>query len=145
MGDLLAVYGTLRRGGRLHDRLGTATGRAVVVGAATIAGDIYEVASHDRDPIVDISYPCLDAGGDGRVVVELYDIVDPSLWGELDELEGFDPDDLDNSEYHRRLVRVHDVLPSALDATTAWTYVYVLRAPDAARRIAGGDWINRHG
>lgn len=143
MGEIVAVYGTLRRGGSLHHRLGTAAGRAARVGTATVAGDIYEVAPLDGDRHADASYPCLRPGGASRVVVELYDVVDPHLLHELDELEGFDPDDLDNCEYHRVRVVLHDTAPPALGAPEAWTYIYVRGAPDPARRIAGGDWIAR--
>ena len=145
MADLVAVYGTLRRGAHLHHRLGTDDGRSVAVGTATIAGDLYEVAASDRDPNVRASYPCFHQGGAGRVVVELYDVLDTGLWRDLDELEGFDPDDLTNSEYHRRLVALHDVAPTVLAATDAWTYVYVRRQPDPTRHIASGDWIDHHG
>lgn len=143
MGELVAVYGTLRRDGSLHHRLCTAAGRAVAVGTATIAGDIYEVAPPDRDRHVGVSYPCLHPGGEARVVVELYDVVDRQLWHELDELEGFDPDDLDNCEYHRVRVALHDAAPTGLDVREAWTYVYASGAADPACRIAGGDWIAR--
>ena len=143
MGEIVAVYGTLRRGGSLHHRLGTAAGRAVAVGTATVAGDIYEVAPPDRDRHVGTSYPSFHPGGASRVVVELYDVVDPHLWHEVDELEGFDPDDLDNCEYHRVRVVLHDTAPTGLGAHEAWTYVYVRGAADPTRRIAGGDWIAR--
>ena len=140
VGEIVAVYGTLRRGGSLHHRLGTAAGRAVAVGTATVAGDIYEVAPLARDNHVRTSYPCFHPGGASRVVVELYDVVDPHLWHELDELEGFDPDDLDNCEYHRVRVMLHDTAPTALGAHEAWTYVYVRGAPDPARRVTTTRW-----
>ena len=145
MSDLVAVYGTLRRGGRLHLHLGVAARRSRAVGRARIAGDLYEVVPERRDAAVSLSYPCYYDGGDRRVVVELYEVIDTSLWDDLDELEGFLPHDPDSSEYHRRLVPLLDVHIDRIGGTTAidvaWTYVYVRSAPDPARHIASGDWI----
>ena len=141
MTELLAVYGTLRRGGRLHARLGSARGQTVYVGSAVILGHLYEVSADRRDDTVDVSYPCYYPGPSGHVVVDLYDVRDPTLWIELDELEGFHPDDLDQSEYHRRRVALLDVTPDDLEADQAWTYVYVGGLPDPARHIASGDWL----
>ena len=139
-GDLVAVYGTLRHGGRLHHVLGTASGRAVHVGDARIEGDLYEVAPELHAADVDTSYPCLH-DGTGRAVVEVYEVRDPLLWSDLDELEGFDPAAPDECEYHRRRVRLLDPRPDTLAARDAWTYVYVRAAPDPTRHIPGGDWI----
>lgn len=139
-GDLVAVYGTLRRGGRLHHVLGTAAGRAVLAGTGTVEGELYEVSPAFHQADVDTSYPCLHPGA-GRVVVEVYEVRDRALWDDLDELEGFDPHDLEGSEYHRCRVPVLDVRPPALAPCEAWTYVYVRTAPDPSRRIADGDWI----
>lgn len=144
MTELVAVYGTLRHGGRLHHQLGIEAGRARPAGRARIEGALYEVVPEHRDAGSSMSYPCYYEGGDGRVEVELYEVLDPSLWPDLDELEGFLPHDLERSEYHRRLVRLLDV--RGTDAaprpdTEAWTYVYVRTPPEPTRRIAGGDWI----
>jgi len=142
MTELVAVYGTLRRGGRLHHHLGVFAGRARAAGSALLAGDLYEVVPEHRDAGVAMSYPCYYEGGAGRVVVEIYEVLDPTLWTDLDELEGFFPHDLEGSEYHRRVVPLLDVNTEATDAyDTAWTYVYIQAAPDPARHIAGGDWI----
>lgn len=143
MGELLAAYGTLRRGGRLQARLGVERRRTTHVGMAVILGHLYEVRVDRRDHTVDVSYPCYYPGPSGHVVVDLYDVCDPTLWIELDELEGFNPDDLDRSEYHRRHVALLDVTPPGVGATKAWTYVYVGGPPDPTRHIASGDWIAR--
>ena len=116
-GDLLAVYGTLRHGGRLHHRLGTAARRALAVGTAWLAGDIYEVAPWHHAADVDTSYPCLHLGGPGRVLVELFAVHDAALWDELDELEGYDPARLDDCEYHRCRVPFLDAAPPDLGVT----------------------------
>ncbi len=142
MTELVAVYGTLRRGGRLHHHLGVSAGRARAVGCARLAGDLYEVVPERRDTGVAMSYPCYYEGGAGRVVVEIYEVLDPTLWTDLDQLEGFLPHDLERSEYHRRVVPLLDPHTDEFEAcATAWTYVYVRTAPDPARHIAGGDWI----
>jgi gamma-glutamylcyclotransferase (GGCT)/AIG2-like uncharacterized protein YtfP len=144
MTGVVAVYGTLRRGGRLHHHLGVQAGRARPVGRALLVGDLYEVVPERRDTDVEMPYPCYYEGGDGRVVVELYDVVDQSLWTDLDELEGFLPHDLASSEYHRRLVALHAAATDDAHAgiTAAWAYVYVRSPPDPARHIASGDWIS---
>ena len=139
-GEHVAVYGTLRTGGRLHHVLGTDAGRAVHVGTGRVAGALYEVAPAFHEADVDTSYPCLHPGP-GEVVVEVYEVRDRALWDDLDRLEGYDPDDLEDSEYHRRRVPVLDVRPASLAPCTAWTYVYVRTAPDPTRHIPGGDWI----
>ena len=138
---IVAVYGTLRHGGRLHHHMGTATHRSVAVGRARIVGDIYEVAPWHHAADVDTSYPCLHLGSTGRVVVDLFEVRDPTLWADLDELEGYDPTRLDDCEYHRRRVPLLEVAPADLGITEAWTYVYVRAAPDPERHVAGGDWI----
>lgn len=139
-GELVAVYGTLRPGGRLHHVLGTAAGRAVHAGAAQVEGDLYEVAPALHLADVDTSYPCLHPGT-GRVLVDVYEVRDASLWHDLDELEGYDPEAPDACEYHRRRVPLLDASPASLAGREAWTYVYVRAAPDPARRIPTGDWI----
>ena len=144
MHELVAVYGTLRQDGRLHHVMGVAGGRSRVLGTAMIDGALYEVAPDERDPGVGVSYPCLIVDEPGRVVAELYEIVDPTLLGELDELEGFDAAHPDDGEYHRRTVALHDPNPPHLECASAWAYVYVRRAPDPTRRIVGGDWIAHH-
>jgi gamma-glutamylcyclotransferase (GGCT)/AIG2-like uncharacterized protein YtfP len=142
MATHLAVYGTLRRGGRLHHHLGTAVQRARFAGTATVHGVLHEVAPAVRDTsVIDTSYPCLTVDAPGRVVVEVYEVLDPTLLAHLDAVEGYDPHDFAGSEYHRVRVPVHDVSPATPGIDEAWTYVYVLEPPDPARRIVGGDWI----
>jgi gamma-glutamylcyclotransferase (GGCT)/AIG2-like uncharacterized protein YtfP len=142
MATHLAVYGTLRRGGRLHHHLGTGAGRARYAGTGTVRGSLHEVAPAARDTsVLDTSYPCLTVGGAGRVMVELYEVLDPALLTHLDGVEGYDPHDLTGSEYHRVRVPVHEVSPAALGIEQAWIYVYARGAPDPTRRIDSGDWI----
>jgi gamma-glutamylcyclotransferase (GGCT)/AIG2-like uncharacterized protein YtfP len=144
MHALLAVYGTLRRGGRLHHHLGTAARRSRHVGTAKVRGTLHEVEPVERDAtVIDTSYPCLTLDPHGLVVVELYELLDPDLLADLDDLEGYLPDDLDACEYHRVRVPLVEVAPRSAPHLDAWTYVYVRTEPDPARHIAGGDWI-RH-
>lgn len=140
MATLLAVYGTLRRGGRLHHHLRTEAGHASFVGIGTIDGVLYEVADGARDEALgDFSYPCIRIDEPGAVVVELFDVHEPTLLDHLDEIEGYDPDDPAGSEYHRRLVPVRDVAIGA-GPVHAWVYVYLRAALDPARRLPHGDW-----
>jgi gamma-glutamylcyclotransferase (GGCT)/AIG2-like uncharacterized protein YtfP len=141
MPELLAVYGTLRRGGRLHAHLGTSHRRTRFVGMATITGHLYEVSPGWRDPGVGAGYPCFVPAPDGQVVVDVFEVLDATLWSELDDLEGVVPDDPTAGEYVRSRVALHDLSPSNLIEREAWTYVYVRTVPHRDQWIPGGDWI----
>ena len=162
-GFLVAVYGTLRVGGRLHHHLGPDLDRWAFVARAKIAGAMYEVADDSRDVRVGVTYPCFVANDLGLVVVDVVRILDESLLAELDELEGFDPTGTTVNEYTRRTIALHDVRmpgdpppatsekpsrrndapgqPPAAGLREAWIYEYVRHPVDPQRLVRGGDWI----
>src|SRR6266481_1043230 len=90
--DFLAVYGTLRRRS-IFNRLPLAVSRLHFVGYGRIRGRLFWQRA----------FPAL-VQDRGIVEVELFQIVDPSVWGDLDLYEGFDPINLGASLFIRRQV-----------------------------------------
>lgn len=121
-GDWIAFYGSLMRGLdafaelALEDRLRFA-------GPCVLKGELY---SRGR-------YPGMRRG-DGRVIGELFAVLDPSAIAVLDEFEGYDP------QHPRASLYLREYLPLAEPtATSAWVYVYN-HVPDASDRVPSGDW-----
>jgi len=123
-GDLIAVYGLLRGGEVGFEQFGLAHAFRDA-GPCVIKGKLWDLGR----------YPGF-VEGEGRVAGELYEVVDPSVMGELDAWEDYWPGDPARSRYERRKVRLME------PDREAWVYVWVLGL-DGARRIAGGDWLTR--
>ena len=121
-GDWIAFYGSLMRGLGAQEKL-RITDRLRFVGPCTIEGELYDC----------VDYPAL-RHGDGRVVAELFAVLDPSVVAILDEFEDYDPIRRRESLYLRESL---DLVEPA--DTRAWVYVYN-RVPDARDRIPSGDW-----
>jgi gamma-glutamylcyclotransferase (GGCT)/AIG2-like uncharacterized protein YtfP len=120
--DLIAFYGTLMAGLGGQERLGVAD-RLELVAPCVLSGTLVEIGW----------YPGLAAEPQGRVVGELYRLLDPHVLGVLDRYEGADPADPDGSEYRR-------VLTTTLEpGAQAWVYLLNRPRPDQPR-IASGDW-----
>ena len=126
--EVVAVYGTLRRGERNHGLMAGAT----FLGDAWIAGALHEmpVAPHRR-----YAYPALVADDGGWVSVECFRLANPNQLARLDALEAYDPADEERSEYVRRLVAVHDG-----PVHEAWAYWYAADPAALGPRIADGIW-----
>ena len=127
-GRLLFVYGTLRRGLRLHhhlERLG-----ACFQAEAKVAAELFDLGT----------YPgACPASGNGKWVSgELFLLADPSRDLEvLDEVEEFIPSAPERSQFVRTFAEV--VL---MDGTRecAWVYWLGVRARAGRRRISGGNY-----
>ncbi len=125
----LAVYGTLRRGQRNHPLLGGAT----YLGTGTVVGTMRRVPAAPTRPY---GFPVLLPDGDGRNLVELYRVTEPSTWATLDALEGYDPADETGSEFLRRTVPMLDG-----PVPDAQVYVYHGPADVLGEVIVDGDWV----
>jgi gamma-glutamylcyclotransferase (GGCT)/AIG2-like uncharacterized protein YtfP len=125
----LAVYGTLRHGEPNESLLAGAR----YLGVGRIAGRMREMP---RTAEREYAYPSLVLGAGGDVVIEVYDLPDPSMLAAADALEAFDPADVDGSEYVRRLVDIVDG-----PVATAWIYVYNGPPEAMGEPIADGDWV----
>jgi gamma-glutamylcyclotransferase (GGCT)/AIG2-like uncharacterized protein YtfP len=123
-GDLIAVYGLLRAGETGFAQFGLAHAFKDA-GPCVIAGELWDLGR----------YPGL-VDGEGRVLGELFEVIDPAVIGKLDAFEDYWPGDPARSRYDRR--KVHLLEPDR----QAWVYVWRL-ALDHAARIETGDWLAR--
>jgi gamma-glutamylcyclotransferase (GGCT)/AIG2-like uncharacterized protein YtfP len=122
--DLVFVYGLLKRGFSLHHHMSL----GVFVGDAAVSGLLYSLGQ----------YPGL-VEGTGTVRGEVFRFDDIAVALEvLDEVEGYDPFDVDNSEY----VRV--IKQARLDANgrSVATWCYAYNKPVAkSNPIKSGAWL----
>jgi gamma-glutamylcyclotransferase (GGCT)/AIG2-like uncharacterized protein YtfP len=127
MGELLFVYGSLRRGQPLHRHL--AGEEARLLGEGTIRGRLFDLGE----------YPA--AIGDTKrfstVRGEVHELLDaPRTLEVLDDIEGYDPQRPEKSLFERRLaeVRLEDGR-----RVRAWVYFYRLPLLEATE-IPDGDY-----
>lgn len=118
-GDKFFAYGTLRPGNSAYKFF--LEGRARHVGETSIQGTMYSLGG----------FPGVRLDGGGRVVGDLFEVVDEGLPDTLDRYEGY-PD-----LYGRRMVRCEN-------GSEAWVYEIGM-VPPSANVINSGDWNNRHG
>lgn len=123
-GDLIAVYGLLRAGETGFEQFGLAHAFKDA-GPCVLTGELWDLGR----------YPGL-VEGEGRVLGELFEVLDPTVMTRLDAFEDYWPRDPARSRYERRKVQL--IEPDR----QAWVYVWLLGL-DAARRIESGDWLNR--
>ena len=128
MTNKVFFYGTLMKG---FER----PGRAKVdqsldsIGRGWITGSLYDLGI----------YPAAVPSAEGQIWGEVHDMCDPeTVLRELDQLEGFRPDEPDTSLYTRSESAVTLEDGRVVDA---WVYYY--NAPlGRAQRIATGDYLD---
>ena len=107
LNDLLAVYGTLKRGGVGHERAGI-VGEMEFVSECRIRGVVHDLGEYTG--LVE---------GDGIIPGELFRVRDDETWRKLDEYEGvYYVDEPQESLFIRKIVRL--VAPDI----DAWVYFY---------------------
>jgi gamma-glutamylcyclotransferase (GGCT)/AIG2-like uncharacterized protein YtfP len=134
MGDLLFVYGTLRKDAKneMHHMLAR---YSTYVGKGHIQGQLFDVGTY---PGVFLKEGCLD-----MVVGEVYSlnsIYASRTWQILDQYEGCGPSNPDPHEYRRQKVNVFLDDGNEVDS---WAYT-LTSLPLAAVRIPGGDYLDWH-
>jgi gamma-glutamylcyclotransferase (GGCT)/AIG2-like uncharacterized protein YtfP len=126
----LFVYGSLRRGFRLHHQL--ARLGAGFVMEAKVAGELFDLGR----------YPgARPAKGEGKWVLgEVFQLLHAEHdLKVLDEVEGFIPADPERSEFVRALAEV--ILPHGAHES-AWIYWLSKESLAGCRRIASGDYAS---
>ena len=127
MTDLVFFYGTLMSGFKRPGRQ-RLDSKLTPIGRASIQAALYDVGL----------YPAAVPATDASVQGELHRMSDDSVLHELDEIEGFRPEQPDASLYRRLETPV--TLTDGRTAT-AWTYFY--NAPlGNAPRIDSGDYLD---
>jgi gamma-glutamylcyclotransferase (GGCT)/AIG2-like uncharacterized protein YtfP len=130
---LLFVYGTLRRGSAAL-MAEVLSGEATYVGEATVSGVLYDAGSFPA---------CVPASNAAqRVHGDVYALRDESasaLLAQLDQYEGFSPDERFGSLFVREYARVRFD-----DGSEELAWIYHFNASlEHARVIASGDWNRR--
>ena len=127
MTDLVFFYGTLMSGFKRPGRQ-RLDARLTPIGRGSIHAALYDVGL----------YPAAVPASDASVQGEIHRMSDESVLHELDEIEGFRPEQPDASLYLRLETPV--TLTDGRTAT-AWTYFY--NAPlGNAPRIESGDYLD---
>jgi len=123
VGELVFVYGTLRRGGSNSFRMNGAE----FVSAGKVEGKLYSITW----------YPGLVLERGGKTVEgDLYRVRAAQLVA-LDDFEGISANEIEGAEYRR--VRT-EVSTDGGDVEVAWAYEW--KGPvDESRRIQSGDWL----
>lgn len=118
---LLFIYGTLMRGLALHHHMAGAT----FIGAGRVRGTLVSLGR----------YPGL-VDGSHDVRGELYELEDPGHLEALDDVEDYDPEHPEDSEYLRTK---RDVLLDSGQRYRAWIYLYN-RDATGCPPVSSGDW-----
>lgn len=121
-GEWIVLYGSLMRGLGAMDSLGIGD-QIRYVSPCICPGELFDLGD----------YPGLRPGK-AQVVAELHAVLDRQAISTLDAFEDFDPAKPRDSLYLREELEL--IEPRG---TRAWVYVYN-RVPDAAQRVASGDW-----
>lgn len=125
--NYLFVYGSLRRTCSHHHLLHQ---HCRYIGMASVRGLLFQVAK----------YPGLVLTGDApsRVIGELYQVLDPSVWAALDDYECCSER---FSEPHEFIRQISEVTLDYGDEMKAWVYVYNFSHEDLPV-IVSGDFVS---
>ena len=131
MGDLLFVYGTLRKDPKneMHHVLAR---YSISVGEGRIRGELYDLGTY---PGVVLRDGCVD-----MMLGEVYGLNSQHasrMWQVLDHYEGCGPDCPEPHEYRRQ--RVHVFLDDG-NEIDAWAYILTSLSP-AAVRLPASDYL----
>ena len=122
-GDLLALYGSLRRGEQAYREFALEN-RLQFVSPCIIAGNLHDFGE----------WPGL-VEGEGRVTGELFRVIELETIGLLDNFEGCNQVNPDEGLFIRRLVPL-------LEPARKRAFVYFYNQdPACAPVISSGDWI----
>lgn len=105
----LFVYGSLRKGKYNHHYL---ENKAENLGTFYVKGKLYSIKNK--------KYPALIEDDSEFTIGELYNLL--VNFCELDEMEGYKKEDIENSEYIRKIVDVYDKNKNIFDK--AYIYFY---------------------
>ncbi len=117
-GNLLFVYGTLKRGGEFHSEL---TERAHFVGAAKIQGKLFRIQGE--------SYPgAIQTDSMEYIHGELYELAEPEMLAKIDDLE-----ECDRGLFTRKLVDAW----IGKKKVKAWAYFYAKPTQKTSQIVSG--------
>lgn len=123
MSEFIFVYGTLRPA-MAPPEMKHIVERWKPVGSATVLGQLLDLG--------DYTGAVLDANTSSRIIGEVFELPnDPAMLAELDEYEGFEPDEPETSLFCR--VKA-DVKLASGGNQSCWLYVHNRNAADAASR-----------
>jgi gamma-glutamylcyclotransferase (GGCT)/AIG2-like uncharacterized protein YtfP len=128
-GDLIFVYGTLRRGERADLAKQARNFGVDYIGVDRINGRLYHLGSFPglkRDQTEEFT------AGAPVVTGEVFRIRDNSVAALMDAYESYRPDDPEHGLYNRCQVQTEE-------GRTAWVYTYNHPVIEE-QRIPGGDW-----
>ena len=128
-GELVFVYGPLRRGGSDAFRMEGAE----FIAKGSVRGMLFRLPDGPGLVRGDLTAP--------RVTGELYR-VNPDHLQRLDELDGLDPEAREKSDRRRRRVHV-DCLSNRGNSWEAWTWEWT-GCMDPAQWIQSGDWLKEY-
>lgn len=127
----LFVYGSLQSFSR-HPMAHWLHKRSHFVGKGFFYGKLYDVGEYPAA----ITAP---SHSSHKVLGEIYDIQDPTIWDTLDEYEGFDPQDTVGSLYIREQHSIQSLEP--INSLSSWIYVYN-RPIHTLSYISSGDYYS---
>ncbi len=123
--SFIFLYGTLMRCFGILELFDPAEKKFEFIGEGFVYGKLYDLGV----------YPAILLGGESKVFGEVFLVKDLTALAELDFYEGFNPEEIEESLYVRRITQVY-LNNRTLDC---WIYEYNLNLDDA-RLIESGDY-----